>query len=60
MKLLFFIVVVVYNDNMVVGVLLVFEENGYLVFEYVLVIGFDDVLILCYLCLCLMIVCYLI
>lgn len=45
---------------MVVGVMGVFNDNGIDVLGEILLIGFDDVLVLCYVCLCLIIVCYLI
>lgn len=45
-----FIVVVCYNDLMVVGVMGVLNDNGVGVLGEVLFIGFDDVLVLCYVC----------
>lgn len=49
----FFIVVIVYNDLMVVGVIYELVKNGYKVFEQVLVVGFDD-LVMC--CVCILII----
>lgn len=43
-----FIVVFVYNDNMVVGVLIVLKDNGIVILLYFLIIGFDDIFIVCY------------